>query len=109
MDEKVDAVTLTAVIDQCLDNSMDGRFPQSARSEFLILAKRLRGSLLNLLSARFDEGTDTLAEANAELGRINKQLKKKADTLAKAADTLEDIAGLAGSLDKLIGVARNFL
>ena len=65
MKEKVDSVTLTEVIDRCLDYSMDGRFTQTQRTKFLALAKRLRGSLLNLLSARFDEGTEGLAEANA--------------------------------------------
>lgn len=109
MNEKVDSVTLTAVIDRCLDYSMDGRFTQAQRSEFLTLAKRLRGSLLNLLSARFDEGTQALKEANADLTAINTQLRKEAETLAKTAQTLADLAKLVGALDKLIGVAGSFL
>jgi hypothetical protein len=109
MNEKVDSVALTEVIDRCLDYSMDGRFTQDLRAEFLVVAKRLRGSLLNLLSARFDEGTQQLEEANAELTVVNTHLKKEAETLASAAQTIADLNKLIGSLDKLIGVAAGFL
>lgn len=109
MNERVDSVTLTEVIDRCLDYSMDGRFTQSQRSKFLTLAKRLRGSLLNLLSARFDEGTPGLKQANADLAAISKRLKKEAETLAQAAQTLADLTKLVGALDKLLGVAGAFL
>jgi hypothetical protein len=107
--EKVDAVTLTEVIDRCLDYSMDLRFTQAQRTKFLALAKRLRGSLLNLLSARFDEGTAALTEANSQLTTINTGLKKSAETLAKAAETISNLTKLVGALDKLIGVATSFL
>jgi hypothetical protein len=107
--EKVDAVTLTEVIDRCLDYSMDLRFTQAQRTKFLALAKRLRGSLLNLLSARFDEGTAALKEANSQLATINAGLKKSAETLANAAETLSNLTKLVGALDKLIGIATSFL
>lgn len=109
MEPRVDSVTLTAVIEKCLDFSMDGRLTQEHRSAFLTVAKRLRGLLLNLLSARFDKDTPDLLDSNAELARINRQLKKKTDTLAKAAETLADLAKVVGSLDKLLGVAKVFL
>jgi septal ring factor EnvC (AmiA/AmiB activator) len=109
MTEKVDAVTLTEVIDRCLDYSMDGRFTQAQRTKFLALAKRLRGSLLNLLSARFAKDTAELEQANGDLAAVNKRLKKQADTLDKAAQTLADLTKLVGALDKLIGVAGMFL
>ena len=109
MNEKVDFVTLTEIIDRCLDFSMDGRFTQTQRTKFLTIAKRLRGLLLNLLSARFDEGTEGLDEANASLAEINGRLKKKAETLEKAAQTLADLTKIVGSLDKLLGVVGSFL
>jgi hypothetical protein len=109
MNDRVDSVTLTEVIDRCLDYSMDGRFTQERRSEFLALAKRLRGSLLNLLSARFNAGTPGLQQANADLTTINTRLKAEAETLAKAAQVLADLAKLVASLDKLLSVAGSFL
>ena len=109
MTGKVDAVTLTEVIDRCLDYSMDARFTQAQRTKFLANAKRLRGSLLNLLSARFDEDTAGLEQANDDLAAVNKRLKKEADTLDKAAQTLADLTKLVGALDKLIGAAGLFL
>jgi hypothetical protein len=109
MTDKVDSVTLTAVIDQCLENSMDGRFTQAQRTEFLTLAKRLRGSLLNLLSARFGKDTKALNDTNGALADVNTELKNAAASLAKAAQMLKDLNALVGSLDKLIGVAGMFL
>ena len=107
--DRVDAVTLTAIIDQCLDYSMDGRLPQSRRTEFLATAKRLRGALVNLLSARFEERTKGLSKANADLEGLNRRLEKEARVLADAAGTLADLAKIVGSLDKLLGVATRFL
>lgn len=109
MNDRVDSATLTEIIDRCLDYSMDGRFTPERRQEFLALAKRLRGSLLNLLSARFDAGTPGLQEANTDLGAINARLKKETETLAKAAQVLADIASLVSSLDKLLSSVGVFL
>jgi hypothetical protein len=109
MKAKVDSVTLTDVIDRCLDYSMDGRFKQLQRTRFLAIDKRLRGSLVNLLSARFEEDTDGLKEANDDLTTVNKRLKKTADTLENTAETLADLTKLVGALDKLLGVAGQFL
>ena len=109
MPDRVDSVALTAMIDRCFDYSMDGRLTQAERMQFLVSAKRLRGSLLNLLSARFDEGTQALAAANAELGRVNARLQSEAAVLDDAARTLADLTTLVGSLDRLLGVAAGFL
>lgn len=109
MNEKVDSITLTAVIDRSLDASLDGRFSTTQRARFRALAKRLRGSLLNLLSARFKKDTAGLQEANDDLQAVNQRLKKDADDLKQTAQTLADLTRLVGSLDKLLGVAGQFL
>jgi hypothetical protein len=109
MNDKVDAVALTEVIDRCLDLSMDGRLSPAQRRKFLVVAKRLRGSLVNLLSARFEKRTEALRQANDELTAINKALKKEAETLARTAQAIAHLTKLAGSLDKLVGVAARFL
>jgi hypothetical protein len=109
MSTKVDAVTLTEAIDRCLDYSMDGRFTQEQRTTFLTVAKRLRGSLLNLLSARFPEGTAGLRQANDDLAAVNQTLKKEAATLQMTAQTLANLSTLVSALDKLIGAAGQFL
>ena len=48
---RLDTVTLTKVINKCFDHSMDGRFSAADRVQFLAEGKRLRGLLLNLLTA----------------------------------------------------------
>jgi hypothetical protein len=106
---KVDTTTLTQLIDACFNLSMDGRLDQQQRSDFLAMGKRLRGSLLNLLSATFDEGTPAVLSANAEISRINNGLKAQAERLNQIAQTVKDIGSLVASLDKLIGIAVSFV
>lgn len=106
---KFDTATLTNVIEKCFDYALDDRVPQAQQKKFLTLGKRLRGSLVNLISAQFDEGTTAVKEANDELKKINTRLKDEAETLNKIADTVKQIGSLVASLDKLLGIAVGFL
>jgi len=107
--EKVDTTTLTDIVSQCFDLSMDGRFSDDQQRMFLAEGKRLRGLLLNLLSAQFDEGTPTVIAANNQLQAVNTSLSNAAAVLANAADTLNEVATLVGNLDKLLNLATNFI
>jgi hypothetical protein len=106
---KVDTTRLVKLIDECQDLALDGRLQPPQRAEFLALAKRLRGSLVNLLSATFAAGTQAVLDANAELARINTQLANEANTLANIAQRVSDIARLVGTLDGLLSVAVSFI
>jgi hypothetical protein len=107
---KCDTTTLTQIINKCFDLSMDGRVTdEKQRSEFLALGKRLRGSLLNLLSAQFDDGTKAVEDANTSLTKINSDLADEANALNNLASTITNITTLVGTLDKLIGVAGSFV
>jgi len=104
-----DTTTLSDIIIQCFDYSMDGRFSPKQRTAFLMDGKRLRGLLLNLLSARFEDGTQVVLDANKQLTAINKKLADSAETLAHAAEVLGDVAALVANLDQLLSVATSFL
>jgi hypothetical protein len=106
---KVDTTTLADVIQQCFAFSSDGRFSPAQQAAFLADGKRLRGLLLNLLSAQFDDGTQAVLDANSKLSDVNTELENDAEVLDKAATTLTNIANLVSSLDKLLGVAASFL
>lgn len=106
---KVDTTTLTDIINKCFDCASDGRFTQADQAAFLADGKRLRGLLLNLLSAQFDDGTEAVVDANRQLTAINTQLSNSAASLANTAQTLNSVASLVGNLDKLLNVAANFL
>ena len=106
---KVDTTTLSDIINQCFDYSMDGRFSSDQQTALLADGKRLRGLLLNLLSARFDDGTQVVLDANRQLDDINTILSNSATALANAAQTLNGVASLVGNLDKLLNVATSFL
>ena len=106
---RVDTTTLAEVVKQCFEHSTDGRFTTEERARFLVEGKRLRGLLMNLLSAQFDDGTEALVGANAAVRAVNADLKASADQLAGIATTLNNIARLVGTLDKLLNVAVSFV
>jgi geranylgeranyl pyrophosphate synthase len=105
----VDTTTLADIINQCFAFSADGRFSDDQQGAFLADGKRLRGLLLNLLSAQFNDGTQSVLDANTKLTAVNKQLEQDAVVLANAAQALNNVANLVGTLDKLLNVAASFL
>jgi hypothetical protein len=104
----VDTVTLTTIINQCFSYAMDARFSSQDQNNFLVEGKRLRGHLLNLLSAQFDAGSVQLAAANKHLTSVNTSLSQSATVLANTAETLNNIGILVGTLDKLLSIATSF-
>ena len=106
---KVDTTTLSGIISQCFAYSSDGRLSTTQQGAILADGKRLRGLLLNLLSAQFDDGTQAVLTANSQLTNINAELANSAAALANTAKTLNDVAGLVGNLDKLLNVATTFI
>jgi hypothetical protein len=105
----IDTATLTTIINQCFSNATDARFSPQDQNSFLIEGKRLRGQLLNLLSAQFDNSTPQFSAATASLTKVNTTLSNSATVLANTAATLSSIATLIGNLDKLLTVATSFV
>jgi hypothetical protein len=105
---RVDSVALTDIITTAFDLSMDGRLRPAERQGFLVAGKRLRGALVNLLTARFDAGTAELEAANGSIRKVNGDLKASAQSLAQIAERLQELSTLAGSLDALLSVAAGF-
>ncbi len=106
---KVDTVTLTGVINQCFDNTADGRFSDAEQKNFMLDGKRLRGQLLTLLSAQFDKGSEPLKAANAKLSEVNDKLDDDAAVLANVSAVMGEISTLAKTLDNLLSAAIGFL
>jgi len=101
---KVDTTTLSNIINQCFAYSSDGRLSPSQQAAMLADGKRLRGLLMNLLSAQFNDGTQAVLDANNQLTKVNTALANSATALANAAQTLDDITSLVGNLDKLLNL-----
>jgi len=106
---KVDTTTLSNVINQCFAYSSDGRLSADEQTAMLADGKRLRGLLLNLLSAQFDDSTQAVIDANKQLTAVNTALANSATALANAAQTLNAVSTLVGNLDKLLNVASGFI
>lgn len=104
----VDTTTLTGIINQCVDLSMDGQLSPSMQREFLTLAKRLRGSLVNLLSARFTSGTQAVLNANSALTSVNENLQSAIGELSDISKTVGQVTDLVTQLDNLIKSASSF-
>src|SRR5579872_7150407 len=105
----VDTATLSNVINQSFAFATDGRFTQDQQNAFLADGKRLRGLLLNLISAKFNDGTQAVLDANQQLTTVNTGLSNSATVLANTVNTLNDITSLVVSLDKLLNVAASFV
>jgi geranylgeranyl pyrophosphate synthase len=105
----VDTTTLAAIINRCFAFSADGRFSDQQQSSFLADGKRLRGLLLNLLSALFNDGTQAVLDANSKLTEVNAQLDDDAEVLDNATTALTNVSNLVGILDKLLNVAGSFV
>ncbi len=106
---KVDTTTLADIVNQCFGCATDGRFTLAQQQRFLTEGKRLRGLLMNLLSAQFSDGTQAVLDANTQLDRINTELTDSSAVLAHASQVMADVAALVGNLDKLLGIATGFL
>jgi hypothetical protein len=106
---QIDTTTLTTIINQCFSFATDAQFSPADQNSFLIEGKRLRGQLLNLLSAQFDNTTAQFAAATASLTAVNTALSNAATALANAAATLNTITTLIGNLDQLLTVATKFV
>jgi len=106
---RVDTMTMVAVINHCFDLAMDARVPLADQANYLAAGKRLRGYLLNLLTARFEVGTPELSAANTALTTVNKDLKNAANQLARTAQLMGDLAQLVSLLDDLLKAASAFV
>jgi hypothetical protein len=104
-----DTNTLTTLITTLVDQSMDGDVPPSIQSQCLVLSKQLRGSLVNLLSARFNDGTAQVIQANTALTAVNAQVQALSTNLGAAAVTVANVTSLVGQLDGLLKLAATFV
>jgi exonuclease VII small subunit len=100
---------LTQVIEQCFDLSMDGSLPREQRRDYLVLGKRLRGALLNLLSQQFDATVPEFIAANKALQETSAELAKVQGSLEDAAKALARVGELAAKLDDVLKVAEKFV
>lgn len=107
--QRIDTATLTKLINLCFDLSTDGGVPPEVRPQFLALGKRLRGTLVNLLSVQFDENAPRFIAAGQALKRVNAELKRTAERLDRFANTIESIGKLIGVLDDLLQIAVGFV
>jgi hypothetical protein len=105
----VDTPTMTRLIVTCLNLSMDGGLGEHQQRDFLVAAKRLRGCLVNLVSARFDDGTDLVLDGNRQLVRVTQQAALLKAEVAGAGSVLSEINVVIGTLDELLKLATTYL
>ena len=102
---KADNQELVKCIEACLDLSMDDRLTQAQQNEMLALGKRLRGSLVNLLTAEFPEDLEQVEDANQELQAISQVLADKNQAIEKISATIGKINQVVKGLDGLLKFA----
>jgi|LGVF01.2.fsa_nt_gb hypothetical protein len=106
---KINNAELTQLTECCFDLAMDGRVQPADRKEFLSIGKRFRGSLLNLLTAQFAEGTQAVIEANTKIKTMNTSLSNSTQVLKNTAQVIGQLRQLVSILDDLLKIASAFL
>lgn len=106
---QIDTKKLHDIIIICFDNAGDDRFSRADQKEFLALGKRLRGTLVNILSAYFDDENKAFIEATKKLNSVNREVKATIKQIGDTAKTLENIGKLVGVLDDLLITATKFI
>ena len=104
----VDTQALTQVITTCFNLAMDGRLNRDQQKSFLVAGKRLRGTLVNLISAQFNDGTPEVLAANQQLVQVNLQVAQAVNNFGTLATVLDQINILVGGLDELLKLASSF-
>lgn len=105
---KINNTDLTQLIESCFDLSMDGRVDGNYKRDFLALGKRLRGSLLNLLTAQFSNDTKAVIDANNQLRVLNQYLVKIKQDLENIVQVITQLGSLVSILDDLLKIASTF-
>lgn len=106
---KINNGELAQLTERCFDLSMDGRLKPDNRREFLALGKRLRGSLLNLLTAQFAAGTEAVIDANTKITGLIQSLNNTTQVLRNTAQVIGQLGQLVSSLDDLLKIASAFV
>ena len=101
-----DTTTLASLIKTCFILSADLDLSPDQRKAFLVAGKQLRGSLVNLLSATFQDGTQAVLDTNKKLNQINQQTAQLTKNLTKADEVLNQVNGLVGVLDGLLKLSN---
>ena len=104
----VDTPTMTRLIMTCFNLSRDGRLGDRQQRDFLVAGKRLRGCLVNLVSAQFNDDTDMVLDGNRQLTRVTQQTAHLKGDPAAAANVLSEITVVVGVLDELLNLAAAF-
>lgn len=105
----IDSATLSALVKSCFLLSMDGRLTPQQQGEFLVAGKRLRGLLLNLISAQFNPSTAAVVAANAQLGAVNQQIGQLGANLANVKAVITQATAVISTLDGLLSLAAKFV
>lgn len=100
--KRVDTTEMAELIKGCFDLAMDGRVSPAQRSALLASGKRLRGDLVTLLTAQFDDATAEVDASNTDLASVNKSLEATIADISKINQTLQKITAVVGKIDKLI-------
>lgn len=104
---KIDSAALTRCIEKCFAMSRDGRLSLEQRRGFLIQGKVLRGHLINLISAVFDDAR-AVEEADQAMRDLNQKLVEAFNDLAAISQALEVLASVSGLLGNLLKLAVSF-
>ncbi|MBO0939128.1 hypothetical protein J2I47_21415 [Fibrella sp. HMF5335] len=105
----VDSEKIASCVQECFMLSLDDRLTIDEQKQMNVLGKRLRGHLINLLSATFDDGVKEVEAANKQLQAVNQQLSDTNEVINKVAATVKTVTKLVQTLDNLLTMVARFV
>jgi hypothetical protein len=101
---QIDNEALVSCITKCFNLAMDGAVPLNEQHAMFILGKRLRGSLINLLTVSFNDVT-LITSLNKEIADVNAKLLAALTDITRVANTIGEVTKLVGVLDTALQFA----
>jgi hypothetical protein len=98
---QTDNTTLLDNVQRTLELAVSPDLTDEQRHDYLEKGTALRSRLMTLLTANFNDGTQEVLNANAEIKQVNAKLKQKLKDLQGVAETVGALASLVSTLDDL--------
>jgi hypothetical protein len=102
---RLDSAGLAEMITNCFDRAMDGSLPPEEQVKWQVEGKRLRGVLVNVLTAQFVERTGEIQATNDRIRAINAELKGALGSMQKRKEQLEAVNAVVRTVDSLLKFA----
>lgn len=104
-----DSSKLAELVTLCFDLSQKPGVKKEEAEKLILLGKRLRGVLMNILTARFQANDQGFAKATQSLNETTQVMKDALADIEEVSEAIKRTTETLKVVDKLLGIAIAFL